>query len=177
MLRSGISVVLAVLFFPVALSGQDQVASALSAAPSSLGEHATVVDWEGNELRAGSNGWTCLPDVPDTPGDDPMCLDANWMAWADAYMNQTEPEFDGLGIGYMVRGSSPGSNVDPYASGPTDDNEWMDESVPHLMLIVPDASLLEGMSTDPDNGGPWVMWKGTPYEHVMVPVPPTERWW
>jgi len=24
--------------------------------------------------------------------------------------------------------------------------------------------------TDPKSGGPWVMWKGTPYAHVMVPV-------
>jgi hypothetical protein len=26
------------------------------------------------------------------------------------------------------------------------------------------------MSTDPWNGGPYVMWKGTPYAHIMVPV-------
>ena len=23
---------------------------------------------------------------------------------------------------------------------------------------------------DPENGGPYVMWKGTPYAHIMVPT-------
>ena len=27
---------------------------------------------------------------------------------------------------------------------------------------------------DPDNGGPYVMWKGTPYAHLMVPVGPRD---
>ena len=38
------------------------------------------------------------------------------------------------------------------------------------MFIVPDTAQLEGLSTDPHNGGPYVMWKGTPYAHIMVPV-------
>jgi hypothetical protein len=25
-------------------------------------------------------------------------------------------------------------------------------------------------STDPTTGKPWIMWPGTPYEHLMVPV-------
>ena len=28
-------------------------------------------------LRKGSNGFTCMPDNPVTPGPDPMCMDAN----------------------------------------------------------------------------------------------------
>jgi hypothetical protein len=31
---------------------------------------------------------------------------------------------------------------------------------------------LSALPTDPNNGGPWVMWKGTPYAHIMVPVGP-----
>jgi hypothetical protein len=38
------------------------------------------------------------------------------------------------------------------------------------MLIVPDPAMLEGITTDFNLGGPYVMWKGTPYAHVMVPV-------
>ncbi len=38
------------------------------------------------------------------------------------------------------------------------------------MILVPDPAMLEGISTDPDNGGPYVMWKGTPYAHIMIPV-------
>ena len=46
------------------------------------------------------------------------------------------------------------------------------------MVIVPDPVQLEGLSTDPNNGGAYVMWKGTPYVHVMVPLgkrPATKR--
>jgi hypothetical protein len=48
--------------------------------------------------------------------------------------------------------------------------DW-EESGPHLMVIVPDASTLTEISDDPESGGPWTMWKDTPYVHVMVPVP------
>jgi hypothetical protein len=35
------------------------------------------------------------------------------------------------------------------------------------MIIAP-SPLLEAFPTDPDNGGPYVMWEGTPYAHLMV---------
>jgi hypothetical protein len=38
------------------------------------------------------------------------------------------------------------------------------------MILVPDPKMLEGISTDPQSGGPYVMYKGTPYAHIMVPV-------
>jgi hypothetical protein len=38
------------------------------------------------------------------------------------------------------------------------------------MLLVPDMKALDTLPTDPHAGGPWVMWKGTPYAHVMVPL-------
>jgi hypothetical protein len=38
------------------------------------------------------------------------------------------------------------------------------------MIIVPDANMLEGITTDHSKGVPWVMWKGTPYAHIMVPL-------
>jgi hypothetical protein len=47
----------------------------------------------------------------------------------------------------------------------------MIEGVPHLMIIVPNSSALEGLPTDPSGGGPWVMWQNTPYVHIMVPMP------
>ena len=38
---------------------------------------------------------------------------------------------------------------------------------------LPDPKLLDALPTDPHAGGPFVMWKGTPYAHVMVRSP---RW-
>jgi hypothetical protein len=61
------------------------------------------------------------------------------------------------------------SNVDPFAAGPTADNQWVVEG-PHVMILLPDAKMLDSLTTDPNTGGPYVMWKGTPYAHVMMPV-------
>lgn len=144
------------------------VANALRAAPASIADHAAVVDWEGNTLREGSNGWTCFPDPPNMT-DAPMCLDETWVAWADAWQNQRPVDIDRAGIAYMLEGDAGASNVDPYAEGPTADNAWV-VTGSHLMLIVPDPAALDGLPTDPENGGPWVMWQGTPYAHVMIPV-------
>jgi hypothetical protein len=146
----------------------DAVADALSAAWPGMAENATVVDWEGNVLREGSNGYTCFPTPPMLSGTAPMCMDGEWMEWADAWSNKKDFAADRLGISYMLAGDEGASNIDPFAEGPTDDNEWIVEG-PHLMIIVP-PELLEGFPTDPDNGGPYVMWKGTPYAHLMVPV-------
>ncbi|MBI4408435.1 MAG: hypothetical protein HY561_01925 [Gemmatimonadetes bacterium] len=150
--------------------------SAMSAAPASIGANATIMDWPASEgaamteLRKGTNGWMCMPDHPSTKGDpDPMCLDASWQNWADAWMNKKKPTFKSVGIGYMVAGGGEGSNVDPYATAATPENQW-GQGPPHVMVIVPDAKSLEGMTTDPASGGPWVMWKGTDYVHVMVPL-------
>lgn len=146
------------------------IAEALSAAPASMAASAAVADWEGNVLKEGTGPYTCLPTPPHMPaGTSPMCMDEPWMAWADAWGDKTDFTIDRVGISYMLAGDSGASNIDPYASGKTEDNEWVVEG-PHLMIIVPDNSLLAGLPTDPDNGGPYVMWKDTPYVHVMVPV-------
>jgi hypothetical protein len=38
------------------------------------------------------------------------------------------------------------------------------------MILVPDLKALTGISTDPGNGGPYVMYAGTPYAHIMAPA-------
>jgi hypothetical protein len=120
----------------------------------------------GEVLREGTNGWTCV-----AMEDQPMCVDEHWMAFLDAYMNQRDevPAPPGIGIAYMLRGDAGASNVAPFDLTPGPNNEWV-ETGPHLMIIVPDHAMLEGLPTDPMSGGPYVMWKGTPYAHIMVPV-------
>ncbi|WP_208858061.1 hypothetical protein [Halomonas aestuarii] len=152
----------------VALADQAMIDDALAAASPVLTEGASVVDWEGNVLKEGSNGFTCMPTPPSLAGTAPMCLDEAWMHWAKAWQSKEPITVESLGIAYMLAGDEGASNVDPYAEGPTEDNEWIKEG-PHLMIIAP-AALLEGYPTDPDNGGPYVMWKGTDYQHLMVPV-------
>lgn len=147
-------------------------ADALSATFGSHGAGARIVDWDGNVLQEGNNGFTCMPSPPafaEREAVSPMCLDKVWMAWADAWQNRQPFSTNRIGIAYMLAGDGGASNVDPYAEGPTEDNQWIVEG-PHLMIIAPDASLLDRIPTDPSSGGPYVMWRGSEYEHVMVPV-------
>ena len=41
---------------------------------------------------------------------------------------------------------------------------------PHIMVVVTDAKVLEGLPTESGGAGPWVMWSGTPYAHIMIPL-------
>ncbi|MBI4503239.1 MAG: SRPBCC family protein [Gemmatimonadetes bacterium] len=153
-----------------------KISNAMSAAPASLAARAAVMDWpvkDGEhpvQLRPGTNGYTCFPDMPATQGNDPMCIDQAWMSWMDAYIAHRAPN-NGFGIGYMTApGGAAGSNTDPYAEKPTAKNEWGFDG-PHIMIVLPDARLLAGLPTKrPAGGGPWVMYGGTPYAHVMIPV-------
>src|SRR5258707_11874747 len=74
---------------------EELIASAMKAAPKKVGENATIVapDPKGGmrTLREGSNGFTCMPDNPATPGPDPMCWDKNAGDWIDAYLNHKTP--------------------------------------------------------------------------------------
>jgi hypothetical protein len=159
-----------ITLLPVSALAQDQITSAMSAAPSSISADATIIDWNFKELRKGTNSWTCLPDRADTPGNDPWCVDESWLNFLRAYVTKTKPDYTKFGIAYMLKGDTPVSNRDPYVTQPTGKEDWVTDIGPHLMLLVPDHGLLEHISSDHLNGGPWVMWPNTPYAHIMVPL-------
>ncbi|MGQ0639795.1 MAG: hypothetical protein ACT4P6_03345 [Gemmatimonadaceae bacterium] len=155
-----------------------------SAAPPAVAANATVLDWNdslkapGTEIRKGTNGWTCLPLNPPPAGGytsateaAPMCGDANAMAWGDAYMKKTTPKMAALGIAYMLHGDLGASNTDPYATAQTADNDWV-VTAAHVMILPADAKRIATITTDHKSGGPYQMWKGTPYAHIMIPVSP-----
>jgi hypothetical protein len=161
------------------MTDAQKIANAMAAAPAGIAKNATIMDWAATpggkprQLRAGANGWVCYPSTPTqlqgAGGEDPMCLDKQWQSWSESWMNKTTPRVTGSGIAYMLRGDKGASNTDPFATGPTPTNQWI-ASPPHLMVLFEDPTLLGNFPTDPMNGGPWVMWKGTPYAHLMVPV-------
>ncbi len=146
-----------------------QIAHARSAAPAAISAEATIMV-DGKVVVEGSNGWTCMPDT--MPGDGaPMCNDAVWMAMAQAMGSQSEFSTDRIGISYMLQGDSGGggvSNSDPFHPDPKSAADYV-ETGPHLMIVVPKA-MLQGITDDPTQGGPYVMWGDTPYAHIMVPV-------
>ena len=153
-----------------ASANQEKIDSAVSAGPSSLSKDATVKDWDGTVLREGTNGWTCLPDRPDNEGPDPFCVDDSWMNLIDAMIAGTEPTYDKLGIAYMLAGDAAVSNIEPMGTKEDAGDQWVEGLGAHLMLLAPDPALYDNISTDPNNGGPWIMWPGTPFAHIMVPI-------
>jgi hypothetical protein len=151
------------------MSNAAKIAKALSAGPADITKNASVMevgaDGKMIELRKGTNGWMCMP-APEV-----MCLDKEWQGWADAWMSKKDPQIKGMGIAYMLRGDQGASNTDPFATGKTATNQWV-VSPPHIMVLTPDSKQLDALPTDWHSGGPWVMWKGTKYAHIMVPTTP-----
>jgi hypothetical protein len=179
-MRSIVGVLCTVLVAAITAQAQDTksgagmsdatiIAKATSAAPPEIGRNAGVMgmgaDGKMKELRAGTNGWTCMLD----PDGDPMCLDKEWQAWGGAWMSKKDPpKPQTVGIAYMLKGDHGSSNTDAYATKKTADNKWV-VTGPHIMILATDVSQLDAYPTDWNKGGPWVMWKGTPYAHIMVP--------
>ena len=150
------------------------IASALRAAPAAVAKNASVatMDDKGmHSLRKGTNGFTCMPDNPATPGPDPMCMDRNAMEWVDAWVAHKPPPTMKVGFMYMLAGGTDGSNSDPYATKPESGNHWI-KTGPHIMIVGGDASFYDSYpkNADPDTSQPYVMWAGTPYQHLMAPV-------
>ena len=149
-----------------------------SAAPAFIGKHATVIGASGKVLREGTNGWRCEPFMP-MPKDGfkhphetaAACSDKNAVAWANAYKSNNKPELEGDGWIWMIHGDLGVDNFKPYTDGQKDaGHKHFIESGAHMMLMPKDPSSLEGQTTDYTTGAPYVMFKGTPYVHLMIPL-------
>jgi len=156
----------------LAMAGSDKdelIAHARAAAPAKVSADATIVI-DGEVVVQGDNGWTCMPDT--MPGDRAaMCIDALWADMMAAVGAKAPFKASGIGISYMLLGEPEGSGVSnstPYHPDPPSADDYV-ETGPHLMVIVP-KEMLEGITTDPSTGGPYVMWKDTDYAHIMIPV-------
>lgn len=156
-------------------SDQKLIQSAMRAAPAKVADKASIMamDADGSmrTVREGSNGFTCMPDNPATPGPDPMCMDAAALEWAHAWIGKTTPTAGKIGFMYMLEGGTDASNTDPYATAPAKENHWV-KTGPHVMIVGADPGFYDmyPKDADPDTSAPYVMWPGTPYQHLMIPV-------
>ncbi len=124
-----------------------KIKNALSAAPAVIAEKATVMDWptdlkaatfQGRILRQGSNGWTCMPDLPGKPQHDPMCADETMMKWMMATLAGKKPNIDRIGLSYMLLGEAGADQKDISAKKPPKGKDWYYVG-PHVMIVLPDA--------------------------------------
>lgn len=154
-----------------AAASVNPVESAISAAPASIQSAAAVMTMDGKVLRKGTNGWTCYPDDPASPGNDPMCVDKNGLAWVNAEMAKKPPP-KAVGLAYMLQQGSDASNLDPSLAKPPAGQKWVTTG-PHMMILSAEVAAASGYPTkqaNPDTTKPYVMYGGTPYAHIMFPV-------
>ena len=115
---------------------EEKIANAMSAGPAPIAQEATILDYpeegQGNwpdepapdliELRAGTNGWTCIVDIRESPGNDPMCLNDVYLESLMARYKLVDSPSSGIGFGYMLQGGGPVG------------------SPPHMMVFVPESN-------------------------------------
>ena len=144
------------------------LAKVKTAAPEQIVNKATIVMTQGGkpkELQAGTNGFTCYIDGAGTPA----CADANGMEWVKAVIAKTTPP-DKIGFIYMLAGDTGTTNHDPHQKDTR--MHWV-QTGPHVMIVGPRVREMVGYPRTLDVADatqPYVMYPGTPYEHLMLPT-------
>jgi len=108
-------------------------------------------------IRPGTNGWTCMPDLPGRPQHDPMCADETTMKWLTAVIEGRKPNIDRVGLSYMLIGEArQGQNVPP-AKDPSTVKDWYYIG-PHVMIVLPeeDMDALKGINEDLSQDGHYI---------------------
>ena len=94
-------------------SDEWQIKAYSSAAPSFIGDFATIIGGAGKILREGTNGWTCQAGNPrpfpkegwkDVHEAMPACSDKEAIKWMMAYMQGKTPQLDNDGWMWMLHG-------------------------------------------------------------------------
>jgi hypothetical protein len=144
------------------------LAKVKTAAPEQIVSKASIVmmqDGKPHPLQTGSNGFTCLID----PSGTPLCADENGMAWIKAVVAKQDPP-NKVGFIYMLAGDTGTSNHHPHERGTH--QHWV-QTGPHVMVVGPMVKEMGGYPRSADVSDatqPYVMFPGTPYEHLMLPV-------
>ena len=174
----------------------EQIADALSAGPPGVTRDARVYAWDADGrmilLRHADGPYACVASgntstrvgKPPLPYPDPMCLDQNaWrffqVLWSEKNPMQPSRPYPtapglvwmlagmGLGEGMVKIGSSGDAEVAVAKSG-----QKIARISPHVMIMpFPVDEKTSGMESNYDPSRPeasWVMFAGTPIEHVMV---------
>jgi hypothetical protein len=153
---------------PAGGADAEYTARAMTAGPPEIVHDATIVRTVNGvmqTLKKGTNEYTCTVAVT-----GPMCMAPIAMEWVQAWQTHTPPP-DKLGFVYMLNGDTGMSNTDPWAPRQERGNHWVKTGA-HVMIVGSDVKKMTGFprTPDPDPTKPYVMWPGTPYEHLMLPV-------
>ncbi len=155
-------------------SDAEKIASAMRAGPKFVTQNATVLDWpsspsgEFRVLRAGTSGWTCLPDLPGSAHDEPGCFDQVFLEFMKDSMAGRTPNVQNVGISYMYGGFWVPNKSHARGSG----NEF--HVGPHIMIIGLDQKIMQTLNHDGSNGEPYV--NHLPGRSELFLVIPIREW-
>jgi hypothetical protein len=144
------------------------LAKVKTAAPEQIVNKASIImmqEGKPRELQAGSNGFTCLIG----PDGTPLCADQNGMEWVKSVGARTEPP-NKIGFIYMLAGDTGTTNHHPHQRETR--LHWV-QTGPHVMIVGPGVREMMGYPRNLDVADPsqaYVMFPGTPYEHLMLPT-------
>jgi hypothetical protein len=115
-------------------------------------------------IRAGTNGFTCMPGDPNDVGMPAMCVDKPSLQWfRDFGQHKPRPTNKVPGITYMLAGATQRSDSDPF------DKTDPPIRVPgHWMIMWPFDPKTTGLPTTHRDTGAYIMWAGSPYAHMHV---------
>jgi hypothetical protein len=151
-------------------SDAEKISSAMQAGPKFVTQNATVLDWpsspggEFRVLRAGANGWTCLPGFPGAAHDEPGCFDQVFLHFKDSVAGRT-PNVQNVGISYMYGGFWVPDKSHAMGSG----KEF--HVGPHIMIVGLDQKMLQTLNHDGSNGEPYVnQLPGHSELYLVIPI-------
>jgi hypothetical protein len=173
-----------------------QIADAVSAAPPAVTNDAKIYAWKSAGkmimVRDGDGPYRCVASgntsirvgKPPLPYPDPMCLDQNAWAFFQVLWSQknpmkpTQPYPTAPGMVWMLAGMGLGQGMVKIGASAeaevtvTTSNKKITRISPHLMIMpFPVNESATGLASAYDPDSPedsWVMFPGTPIEHVMV---------
>jgi hypothetical protein len=155
-------------------SEAEKIADAMRAGPKFVTQNATVLDWpsspggEFRVVRAGTNGWTCLPGRPGAAHDEPGCFDQVFLQFMKDSTAGRTPNVQTVGISYMYGGFWVPNKSRAIGSG----NEF--HVGPHIMIVGLDQKIMQTLNHDGSNGEPYV--NHLPSRSELYLVIPIREW-
>ena len=169
---------------PQVANPEEQIAQALVAAPEDKAEEARILGYatDGSvvELRPGSNDFICLASNPTSENFSSSCYHASlepYFARGRELDTEGAPREDRYRIRYeeMDAGTLPKpvmSATQYVFDGTWDSENNTAEGQVRWVIYIPGATEeTTGLSAMQQEGGPWIMYPGTPGAHIMI-VPP-----
>lgn len=192
-MRCAHSAALAALLIPVVVRAQTaspppvdvQIAGAVSPAPDSLKAGATVLGYDAAgklvTLRSGSNSLICLADNPASKDFHPACYQQElepFMARGRALRAQglKRPAIDSVRFAEIMSGTlrmppRPTTLYEYYGKKENFDpatGKVTGASAVYVVYTPYATEATTGLSTVPLPGGPWLMYPGKPWAHIMI---------